>query len=246
MLDLGAGGDTLTSGAGDDLITGGAGADTIDGGGGVDTVSFEGSAAGVRLGLNNGNGHDGDAEGDSIVNVENVVGSDHDDQFTGDGEKNAIDGGLGDDTVTGGNKQDTLTGGGGGDTFAYGNTTHSQSGTTLRDLIVDFGQSAGNHDVIDLSDIDAKESNGNSADAFTFIGSAGFDAEGQVRAVQLGADTLIHINTSGNSNADMQILLLELHGQQPDGSRLHAVSPALLRKPGADSMETLGAGLAQR
>jgi Ca2+-binding RTX toxin-like protein len=207
VLDGGDGDDIISSGDGDDTITGGAGADTIDGGDGTDTVSYSDAASGITLSLNSGNGHDGDAEGDSVVNVENIIGSDFDDDFTGDGALNQIDGGSGADLISGGNKQDTLTGGDGDDTFAIGGTNHSKSGTSLRDIIIDFSQAVGDRDVIKLTGLDADDSTPED-DAFTFIGDSGFDAAGQVRAVQLGADTLIHINLTGTSDAEMQILLL--------------------------------------
>ncbi|MFN0193083.1 MAG: hypothetical protein ACKVP5_14090 [Aestuariivirga sp.] len=45
------------------------------------------------------------------------------------------------------------------------------------------------------------------AQAFTFIAGAAFTAEGQVRAVQSGAHTVIEINTTGVGVADMTIQL---------------------------------------
>ena len=58
-----------------------------------------GSGSGVygqRYSLPEGSG--GDAEGDVLRNIENLIGSDHDDHLTGDGGDNHLDGGVGADT----------------------------------------------------------------------------------------------------------------------------------------------------
>ena len=121
--------DTLTGDAGDNTLTGGAGADTLDGGAGSDTASYEGSSAAVNVDLGAGTASGGDAAGDIITNVENILGSDHDDTLTGDSGDNTLTGGLGDDTLTGGIGNDTLIGGlnddtafggDGDDTYVFG------------------------------------------------------------------------------------------------------------------------------
>ena len=108
-LDGGAGNDSLYGQggtdriwgvAGDDYIDGGAGADVLDGGTGTDTASFAGSDAGVTVNLTSNVHSGGHAEGDSLVNFENILGSSHDDHLTGDAGANAFDGGDGTDTVS--------------------------------------------------------------------------------------------------------------------------------------------------
>ncbi|MEX0758850.1 MAG: hypothetical protein WD100_04660, partial [Tistlia sp.] len=89
------GNDTLYGGAGDDLLVGGLGADLLDGGEGNDTVSYARSDAGVTVDLLAGAASGGDAEGDTLVSIENVIGSAHDDVLTGDGGDNLLDGGAG-------------------------------------------------------------------------------------------------------------------------------------------------------
>src|SRR5262249_8834929 len=92
----GAGNDTVTGGAGDDVITGGAGADALDGGGGNNTVSYAGSAkVGVTVNLLANTASGGDAQGDTIANFQNIVGSGGADTLTGDGNANVLTGGLG-------------------------------------------------------------------------------------------------------------------------------------------------------
>ncbi len=104
----GAGDDTIQGGKGDDTLAGGAGGDKIKGGSGNDTVSYAESAEGVVLNFATGTYTGGDAEGDSIWSVENVIGSDQADTITGDSGDNVITGGAGDDTIDGGAGEDTI------------------------------------------------------------------------------------------------------------------------------------------
>ena len=67
--------DSLTGNAGNNVLSGRAGADTLDGGDGIDTVSYSGSRAGVTVRLLTGAGERGDAEGDRLSNIENLIGS---------------------------------------------------------------------------------------------------------------------------------------------------------------------------
>ena len=115
----GAGADTLNGAAGDDTIDGGPGGDTINGGLGSDTVTYENSDAGVRVSLLTGRGEGGEAEGDRLSLVENLVGSDHDDRLFGDPHPlaNKLSGGDGDDRIVAGLGSDTVEGGAGADTM---------------------------------------------------------------------------------------------------------------------------------
>jgi Ca2+-binding RTX toxin-like protein len=92
-----------TSGAGGDQ---GPVGDTVDGGAGVDTVSYSDASSGVTVDLAAGTATDG-AGSDTLTNIENAVGSDHDDTLVGDANNNVLTGGLGDDTLTGGGGIDT-------------------------------------------------------------------------------------------------------------------------------------------
>ena len=125
----GAGADVLNGGAGDDTIDGGAAGDDIDGGTGEDTVTYANSSAGVRATVNADSGNEGgDAEGDELSMVENLVGSDHDDRLFGDANANKLTGGAGDDRIVANAGDDTVEGGAGADTMdgdldAYPTTT---------------------------------------------------------------------------------------------------------------------------
>lgn len=91
----GTGRDLLYGGDGDDLLSGGRGGDMLSGGSGIDTVSYATSAAGINgegvtVNLSTGVGSGGDAMGDALLNVENVIGSAFND-FIQVGNSNAAD-----------------------------------------------------------------------------------------------------------------------------------------------------------
>ena len=103
-----AGNDTLTGGNLDDLISGGADDDAIDGGDGNDTATYQTAASSVTVDLSAGTATGGDGN-DTLANIENVIGSDHDDTLTGDQNDNVIEGRKGDDTIDGGTGSDTAS-----------------------------------------------------------------------------------------------------------------------------------------
>ncbi|AUR12489.1 RTX toxin [Phaeobacter inhibens] len=135
-LDGGNDGDMLYGEDGDDVLIGGSGQDYLDGGAGVDTVVYTASSVGVTVDLENGTARGGDADGpvqivgrgttirhDIIVDVENAVGSLHDDHLIGTNGENTLSGGAGDDVLSGSGGADLLDGGAGSDTADYANAT---------------------------------------------------------------------------------------------------------------------------
>ena len=120
VLDGGQGIDTLYGESGNDVLTGGAGADHIDGGEGFDTASYHYSAAGVHVDLALDTADGGDATGDTLDNIENIIGSAHNDRLYGDASDNMLHGGAGNDTLSGGAGLDTLIGGAGNDILSGG------------------------------------------------------------------------------------------------------------------------------
>ena len=113
---------------GDDVLDGGLGDDTIDGGLGVDTVSYENSNGGVTVNLSTNIHSGGDAQGDSLISIENIIGSVYDDTLVGDENDNTIEGGEGNDIIEGGLGNDIIDGGLGVDTVSYEN---SNGGVTV-------------------------------------------------------------------------------------------------------------------
>ena len=87
--------DDISGGEGDDIIDGGAEGDTIDGGPGTDTISYATSNRRVIVDLSQNTGTGGDARGDELTSIENIIGSEFDDTLTGDDGPNEIFGGAG-------------------------------------------------------------------------------------------------------------------------------------------------------
>ncbi len=138
FLSGGGENDTLEGEAGDDTLEGGPGRDTLDGGAnGVagDTITYAGSAEAVRVNLVTAEATGGDAEGDVIMNIENIIGSAGDDWLRGDANDNALTGGTGDDTLIGGGGNDALTGGEGEDTLNGGEGDDTLNGGAGADTI---------------------------------------------------------------------------------------------------------------
>ena len=156
-----AGDDNLFGGAGNDYIEGGDGNDVIDGGAGYNVAAYATASQFVVVDLNlQGVWQDTHGAGaDLINNVENLIGSDFNDDLTGDGLDNVIYGGNGDDTIygkggidnlfgdagndyiDGGTGDDVLTGGTGADAFVFGAIFGN-------DTITDFVASGAGHDRI--------------------------------------------------------------------------------------------------
>jgi Ca2+-binding RTX toxin-like protein len=147
----GAGADRLYSEGGGDTLLGGAGADLLHGGVGSDTASYASATTGgvdARL-TGNPINFGGDAMGDVYVGVENLTGSDYQDNLHGDNGANTLEGGLdydnlfgydGADTLIGGGGTDSLLGGEGNDAFVFNARSEG------RDTVVDFTRAAGNDD----------------------------------------------------------------------------------------------------
>jgi VCBS repeat-containing protein len=154
ILTAGNGNNTLHGDAGNDLLFSGTGNDLLDGGIGNDTASYAHATAGVTVNLGQSGPQNTLGAGtDTLTAIENLVGSDFNDNLTGDNNSNIITGGLGndmlkgeggDDFLIGGLGNNTLTGGSGADTFQWlkGNSGH--------DVITDFTPGT---DKLDLSQL---------------------------------------------------------------------------------------------
>src|SRR4051812_41610023 len=102
-IDALGGNDMIVAGGGNDKITGGAGADTIDGGAGIDAARYDASGAAVVLNLGNPSvlGSGGDADGDKLINIENLFGSTFNDILSGSAVGNLLAGMAGNDILSG-------------------------------------------------------------------------------------------------------------------------------------------------
>jgi microcystin-dependent protein len=103
------GDNTLNGLDGDDILIGGAGADRLDGGTGSNTASYSTATTGVIASLSNTTDNTGDAAGDVYINIQNLIGSAHNDILEGDGGNNILTGGAGDDIFKLTAGHDTIT-----------------------------------------------------------------------------------------------------------------------------------------
>jgi Ca2+-binding RTX toxin-like protein len=116
----GAGNDYLIAGTGNNILEGGKGADKLDGTGGWGVADYHHATTAVTVHLD-GSGNAGDeAAGDSYVNVNGVIGSNHADTLVGNNADNWMIGGLGHDTISGSAGSDTLYGSEGDDQLIGG------------------------------------------------------------------------------------------------------------------------------
>ena len=215
-----AGANTLTGGDGDDTLRGGAGADVIAGGNGSDYANYQGSSAGVVVNLLAGTASGGDAAGDTLTSIENLYGSSHDDQLTGNNARNIIGGELGNDTLvgnggddalsgeagddnlSGGDGNDRLVGGAGIDTIHGGNNDDSVDAGSENDQV--FGE-AGN-DVLyggtgndQLDGGDGNDQLQGAAGADTLIGGNGVDTASYAGSA---AGVTVNLGTGAASGGD--------------------------------------------
>jgi Ca2+-binding RTX toxin-like protein len=219
---------TLQGLGGDDVLQGYGDADTIDGGDGIDTVIYGGSVLGVTVSLFNGVTHGGDAEGDTLISIENLRGSSYADTLVGNNDANVLEGwggkdnlkgAGGADTLIGGAAADQMTGGSGGDKFVWEALADTGITSATMDIISDFNAADG--DRIDVHSIDADATLPGNQD-FTFIGDASipFTAPGQISwyiggspdGGLSGTDTYILLNTDDSPDADGVIKVNGMHG----------------------------------
>ena len=111
--------DILRGDIGDNVLEGGDGDDELNGGvnsSGGDTADYSSASSGVRVLLSDTNGQNTLGAGrDTLIGIENLIGSDHDDSLYGDGGDNLLEGGDGADRIVAGDGNDTLRGGAGND-----------------------------------------------------------------------------------------------------------------------------------
>ncbi|WP_280377091.1 calcium-binding protein [Pseudomonas sp. BN515] len=172
----------------------GAGNNVLDGGAGVDTASYLYAAAAVTANLAVTTAQaTGGSGSDTLLNVENLTGSNFNDILTGNAAANVLNGGLG---------VDQLAGGAGADLFDF-NALGEMGVGALRDVVKDFKTVEG--DKLDLSTLDANAATV-ANEAFSFIGASAFSANatGQVRF----ANGVLFGSTDADAVAEFEISLL--------------------------------------
>ena len=163
----------LSGGLSNDVLVGGAGADVLDGGAGSDTASYLASNEGVTVSLTtagsfalaNTGGH---AEGDKLVDIENLTGSIYDDELRGNDQRNTLDAGAGNDEVYDGAGQDIVNLGAGDDFVRVGGGRDTYNGGDGIDYISYYDATGG----VEL-DLAANTASGSWADNDTISGFEG-------------------------------------------------------------------------
>ncbi|MET3051181.1 type I secretion C-terminal target domain-containing protein, partial [Pseudomonas alkylphenolica] len=154
VLIGGDGNDILNAGDGNDLLIGGAGNDQLNGDAGIDTASYASANGAVTVSLASSlEQNTGGAGNDTLTGIENLIGSDYNDNLTGNGTANLLQGGLGNDTLVGGGGNDVLIGGPGNNVLTGGDGNDIflwQQGNSGHDRVTDFTPGT---DRLDLSQL---------------------------------------------------------------------------------------------
>jgi Ca2+-binding RTX toxin-like protein len=186
--------DIINGLGGNDTLQGLGSNDTLRGGGGTDTATYAASAAGVSVSLATGSGSGGDAQGDTLISIENLTGSGFNDALEGNGDSNVLNGGGG---------ADTLTGGAGIDKFLF--TATADSSPSAQDLITDFVHGV---DIIDFSAIDANTSSNAGGDqAFSFGGQNSNVVANSVTWYESSGNTIVQADVDANTTAEFTVVL---------------------------------------
>lgn len=135
LLDGREGDDTIDGGAGDDVLLGALGHDTLIGGPGNDTANYAAAPSAIFVYLNSTPGNNNLWGVDTIIQVENVIGTPFNDSITGTADDNILVGGGGQDTLAGGYGTDFLYGGSGDDTLFTGNGSDLLDGGDGNDTV---------------------------------------------------------------------------------------------------------------
>ena len=122
------GNDTLQGGNSNDILLGGLGADVIEGGAGFDVAAYWNATAAVQIDLATPGLNSGEAVGDTLVSIEQIVGTAFNDTISGASAADSLSGGVGNDIIEGRDGNDTLLGEAGDDTLRGGNGADSLLG----------------------------------------------------------------------------------------------------------------------
>ncbi|MGF6200135.1 beta strand repeat-containing protein [Pseudomonas laurylsulfatiphila] len=197
---------TLTGNDLNNILFAGAGNNVLNGSTGVDTVSYvyAGSAISASLAATTAQATGGSGS-DTLIAIENLIGSNYNDTLTGNTAANLLSGGGGNDILVGGMGKDVLTGGVGNDIFDFNALAETGLTSATWDIITDFTQGA---DKIDLSTLDANTATATNEAFSSIIGSsAAFNAAGQLKV----AGGVLYGNTDADSAAEFAIQIVGLN-----------------------------------
>ncbi|MBU1657471.1 tandem-95 repeat protein, partial [bacterium] len=213
-LHGGAGDDTLNGGAGDDRIRTGEGADFVDGGAGIDTLDYGDSDEAVNVNLATGEMSGGYAQGDTVSNVEKVIGSEYNDTITGTDGVDQLLGGDGDDTLKGGAGNDWLW-----EQGSTGNDTAVYDGN-YEDFTITFDGS--NYSVKDnnITDGDEGQDRLNGVETIQFADGIYDVASGEFTSFNDAPDAVDDIGTAGGVSITEADIGYTAQGTDGDDSRI--------------------------
>ena len=192
-----SGNDTLEGGSGSDRLVGGPGGDTLRGGDDIDVIDYSAATEGVSVDLSTGDGTAGEALGDVVSDIENIIGSDFADTLIGDAGANrlidragndVVSGEGGDDVIFGQDGDDTLFGGDGDDRFYGGLGSDS----------IDGGPGV---DILDVRDA----SEGLSFNFVTGTGTGAWLSGDSISGVENFYGTAFDDTVTGNEDANLLI-----------------------------------------
>lgn len=129
--------DSIIATPGNDFLAGHDGNDTLDGAGGYNTVGYwrDGGTEGVHVDLVTGQVTGTYGDHDTLINIQNIRGSEQDDIILGDVVGNFLRGAEGDDLIDGRMGDDALFGEAGDDTLSGGAGRETLVGGQGADLI---------------------------------------------------------------------------------------------------------------
>ena len=205
----------LNGGAGNDTLDGGSGNDTLDGSLGIDTASYTNASAAVTVNLTLTTAQTGgEATGDILVSIENLLGSNFNDTLIGNSGDNILNGGLGNDSLTGGTGNDTYIVDSAGDIVTETSTLATEIDTVQSFVSYTLGNNLENLNLIGTGNIDGTGNSlnntitGNSGNNILTGGLGSDRLDGN-----LGIDTAAYANASAGVTVNLTLTTAQTGGE---------------------------------
>lgn len=220
-FDGGSGADIVTLGAGNNYISGGGGVNVLDGGAGTDLALWGGQVSadlltGRAISLS-GSGFE-----DTLISIEDLLGSPFNDNLRGDNRENKLSGANGDDILAGRGGDDDLWGMDGADILIGGRGSDRLYGENGKDLLIDAADGWSANLYKPNANPYAYGNEGD--DTFVFLlGEVGQEGRGNFMAGGIGADTYI-IDPSQGRWGSLGLEFSQIDGDTLDLSALRTLA----------------------